>query len=267
GNASYYSRGPPRYQKITWGSRSGRGSDAVYLDDSTATNISAVVGLTATLPCRVINRNTEDVSWVRSRDIHILTVGVFTYTSDDRFKVYHRMGSNDWNLVIKPLAFRDAGVYECQVATNPKISLPVTLNVEVQQAVISGPTEVYIQNGSTISLTCTVNTHSENVGHVKWYHNRAVLNYDSPRGGVSVEIEKTPERTTSKLLLTRAVGSDSGNYTCVPERADPAAVSVHVVTGEESAAVHTSGAIQLSQLASLRHVVNSCFLLLLWYHR
>lgn len=27
------------------------------------------------------------VSWIRQRDLHILTVGIFTYTTDDRFKV------------------------------------------------------------------------------------------------------------------------------------------------------------------------------------
>ncbi|KAG7171967.1 putative sidekick-1-like [Homarus americanus] len=63
------------------------------------------------------------------------------------------------------------------------------------------------------------------------------------RGGVSVEIEKTPARTTSKLFLTRAGKDDLGNYTCVPQFADPAYVLVHVVNGEESAAVHTAGSI------------------------
>lgn len=32
------------------------------------------------------------VSWIRQRDLHILTVGIFTYTSDDRFKVGSILG-------------------------------------------------------------------------------------------------------------------------------------------------------------------------------
>lgn len=50
---------------------------------------------------------------------------------------------------------------------------------------------------------------------------------------MSIEIEKTPSRTTSKLFLTRAVKADSGNYTCAPKFADEASVMVHVVNGKE----------------------------------
>lgn len=49
---------------------------------------------------------------------------------------------------------------------------------------------------------------------------------------MSLEIEKTPSRTTSKLFLTRASRVDSGNYTCLPQFADAAFVLVHVVNGE-----------------------------------
>lgn len=77
-----------------------------------------------------------------------------------------------------------------------------------------------------------MNTHSENVGAVSWYRNANNLDYDSPRGGVSLEIEKTPTRTTSKLFITRATRTDSGNYTCAPEFADAAFVIVHVVNGK-----------------------------------
>ncbi|XP_047500623.1 protein sidekick-1-like [Penaeus chinensis] len=231
---------PPH--EITWGRPN---SETAYFDDDTDMNVTAVVGKQARLPCRVINLNKKDVSWIRQRDLHILTVGILTYTSDDRFKVFHPEDSDDWFLEISPVTFRDAGVYECQVSTSPKIFLPVSLAVEVQQARINGPKEVFIQNGSTIKLMCVVNTHSENVGQVTWFRDAAELDYDSPRGGVSLEIEKTPERTTSKLFLTRALKGDSGNYTCAPQFAQAASVLVHVVNGEESAAVQTANSVTL----------------------
>uniref|UniRef100_A0A6A7FVK7 Muscle, skeletal receptor tyrosine protein kinase-like isoform X1 n=1 Tax=Hirondellea gigas TaxID=1518452 RepID=A0A6A7FVK7_9CRUS len=218
--------------RITWGRANTK--DA-YFDDMTPTNVTAVVGQTARLPCRVINLGQKDM--VRNRK------------------------TKEWILQISPVTFRDAGVYECQVSTSPKISLPVTLNVEVQQARIQGPAEVYIQNGSTISLTCVVNTHSENVGAVTWYRNSNSLDYDSPRGGVSLEIEKTPTRTTSKLFITRAIKADSGNYTCAPEFADAAFVMVHVVNGEESAAVQTGGAVCVQKDVRLSTAVMSLLLL------
>jgi hypothetical protein len=55
------------------------------------------------------------VSWVRRRDWHILTSGVFTYTNDERFQVAHTEGSDDWTLQIKYVQKRDNGTYECQV--------------------------------------------------------------------------------------------------------------------------------------------------------
>ncbi|XP_037795695.1 protein sidekick-1-like [Penaeus monodon] len=234
------------HHQITWGQSN---TNTAYFDDKSPSNVTAVVGKRARLPCKVINFNKEDhqVSWIRQRDIHILTVGIFTYTTDDRFKVFHPEESDDWFLEINPVTFRDAGVYECQVSTSPKIFLPVSLAVEVQQARINGPEELFIQNGSTIRLICIINTHSENVGTVGWYRDTTVLDYDSPRGGVSVEIEKTPMKTTSKLFLTRALKGDSGNYTCAPQFAEAASVMIHIVNGEESAAVQTAKSVMLAR--------------------
>ena len=89
-----------------------------------------------------------------------------------------------------------------------------------------------MKKGSTISLTCTVNVHSNPPGSVLWYHGPSVVDFDSPRGGISLETERTEKGTTSKLLVTRAELSDSGNYTCVPSNAHPASVGVHVLNGE-----------------------------------
>ena len=60
-----------------------------------------------------------------------------------------------------------------------------------------------------------------------------VLNFDSPRGGISLETEKSRTGTTSKLLVTRAGTRDSGNYTCLPSRGEAVSADVHVITGEK----------------------------------
>jgi hypothetical protein len=69
------------------------------------------------------------VSWIRHRDIHILTVGTYTYTSDQRFQTTHRADTDDWVLHIKWAQQRDAGMYECQVSTQPVRSYFVNLNI------------------------------------------------------------------------------------------------------------------------------------------
>ncbi|KAK9507801.1 hypothetical protein O3M35_007575 [Rhynocoris fuscipes] len=109
------------------------------------------------------------------------------------------------------------------------------------QASIWGPEDVYVKKGSTISLTCSVNVHSSPPGSVLWYHGANVVDFDSPRGGISLETEKTASGTTSKLLVTKASLSDSGNYTCVPSNANPASVYVHVLNAGEYPAAMQHG--------------------------
>ncbi|XP_037074491.1 uncharacterized protein LOC119095744 [Pollicipes pollicipes] len=71
----------------------------------------------------------RQVSWVRKRDLKILTVGKFTYTSDHRFTAVHATGSEEWVLKITSPRREDSGVYECQVSVEPKISQPFRLDV------------------------------------------------------------------------------------------------------------------------------------------
>lgn len=75
------------------------------------------------------------VSWMRKRDLHILTSHIFTYTGDARFSVLHPEPSDDWDLKIDYVQPRDAGVYECQINTEPKINMAVFLHVEGEQKV------------------------------------------------------------------------------------------------------------------------------------
>lgn len=69
------------------------------------------------------------VSWLRHRDVHILTVGSYTYTSDQRFQANHETNHDEWILQIKWAQKRDAGIYECQITTQPVRSYFVNLNV------------------------------------------------------------------------------------------------------------------------------------------
>src|SRR6218665_2332388 len=52
------------------------------------------------LPCRVRQLSDRTLSWIRRKDLQILTVGKFTYTSDQRFQTIHLDGTDDWTLQI-----------------------------------------------------------------------------------------------------------------------------------------------------------------------
>ncbi|CAG9117199.1 unnamed protein product [Plutella xylostella] len=191
-----------------------------------------------------------EVSWIRKRDLHILTVGVHTYSSDARFAALHTDGSDVWTMRVAPaqprdsgayecqvstepkisLSFRltvvdvwtkrvapaqsrDSGAYECQVLTEPKISLSFRLTVVVSKAeILSGP-ELFVRAGSDINLTCIARHAPDPPSFIYWYRGTNVVNY-AQRGGISVETEQRTR--TSRLLIARASPRDSGNYTCAP---------------------------------------------------
>lgn len=66
---------------------------------------------------------------MRHRDLHILTVGAYTYTSDQRFTATYHRNTNEWTLQIKFAQKRDAGAYECQVSTQPVKSFSIDLHI------------------------------------------------------------------------------------------------------------------------------------------
>ena len=49
--------------------------------------------------------------------------------------------------------------------------------------------------------------------YIFWYHDTRMINYDKERGGVDVSVDVGPPR--SRLTVTNAKPSDSGNYTCL----------------------------------------------------
>lgn len=58
-----------------------------------------------------------------------MTIGILTYTNDQRYQALHTEGSDEWSLRVTSAQPRDSGVFECQVSTEPKISQAYRLNV------------------------------------------------------------------------------------------------------------------------------------------
>ncbi|XP_017145203.1 uncharacterized protein LOC108157589 isoform X2 [Drosophila miranda] len=236
-----------------------------YFDKAVSKNVTALLGKTAYLNCRVKNLGNKtmllQVSWVRHRDIHLLTVGRYTYTSDQRFRAIHQPQTEDWMLQIKYPQHRDSGIYECQVSTTPHMSHYIHLNVVEPSTEIIGAPDLYIESGSTINLTCVILNSPEPPAYIFWNHNNAIINYDSPRGGVSVVTNKG-ETTTSFLLIKSARPSDSGHYQCNPSNAKPRSVTVHVLNGVShsvSRGVPSSNAARGTSASSpLAHSLSLC---------
>uniref|UniRef100_A0A1A9ZQW8 Ig-like domain-containing protein n=1 Tax=Glossina pallidipes TaxID=7398 RepID=A0A1A9ZQW8_GLOPL len=244
-----------------------------YFDTSATKNVTSLVGKTAHLNCRIKNLGNKTVSWIRHRDLHLLTVGESTYTSDQRFISIYNKITGDWSLKadskelrhaakalpaicewecdghlskerIKFPQIRDSGTYECQVSTTPPVGYTMIFSVVEPVTSIPGGPELFIDVGSTVNLTCVVKHLPDPPLSVHWTHNNQEINYDSPRGGVSVITEKG-DITTSYLLIQRATTTDSGRYTCLPSNANPKSVNVHILHGEHSEAVQAGAQISL----------------------
>lgn len=125
----------------------------------------------------------------------------------------------------------------------------------VSKAKILGNPELFIKSGSDINLTCVALQAPAPPAHIYWDKDGRLINY-STRGGINILTER--QTKTSRLLISRAVPADSGNYTCSPSNSgmslaflhffgflkifyfcltDPISVVVHVIKSEHRAAM------------------------------
>lgn len=61
--------------------------------------------------------------------MQVLTANTFTYTSDPRISAYSSSAGDEWVLKIVGVNLDDTGGYECQVSTDPKMSMTFYLHV------------------------------------------------------------------------------------------------------------------------------------------
>ncbi|XP_053677009.1 uncharacterized protein LOC128727157 [Anopheles nili] len=206
----------------------------MYFETENHTTIASQVGSIAVLPCAVRNIGEGVVSWIRRKDYHLLTIGVTTYSSDERFNIIHSEDAEEWPLQIKYVQLRDAGLYECQVSTHPPTSIFVKLDVIEAKAEIFGPSEKYLKPGSMLRLTCRVVQSNEPPLYIFWYHNNRMINYDAHRG---VNVSTEADNRYSELVISHTNTLNSGNYSCVSNNAVAASTLVHILNGENPAAM------------------------------
>ncbi|XP_076285073.1 zwei Ig domain protein zig-8 isoform X2 [Lasioglossum baleicum] len=242
------------------------GNDSIDGDapmfEPTAANVSAFVGQTVYLPCRVRNLGDKVVSWMRSKDLHILTSGNTPFSSDTRFGPQHTPGSDAWTLRLDNARMTDSGKYECQVNTEPKMMYAVQLSVRdadkpegydephSQQTRISyestapvadimGPKEQKVMAGSTITLRCVILSpyQTRPIRGVQWLRDNKLLTFQAARGGINVETERGAARTVSELTLAVVTSDDVGKYTCRPTEGRADTVMLFVEPGERTEAM------------------------------
>ncbi|XP_068205507.1 uncharacterized protein [Palaemon carinicauda] len=161
----------------------------------------APLGRTAHLTCIIRNLHNYTVSWVRARDIHLLTAGLITYSSDQRFVPSNPGGGEKWMLRIHHVKFTDSGTYLCQISLSLPISMAVTLQVTEPIAVVHPGTDVFLKAGSQVVLVCEVKG-CPGPALPAWYRSYQL------QDGTSIEeghIYPTTEATTTRSTPTDTV--------------------------------------------------------------
>lgn len=119
-----------------------------------------------------------------------------------------------------------------QVWTENGWSRYILLFFTESKAQIQGPSDLYVKTGSSVTLVCTISQGPHDLGTVFWYRDEHPIQSEThhkPR--VTIETEWS-DTLTSKLRITSALTTDSGNYTCVPTVASSASVNIHVISGK-----------------------------------
>ena len=231
---------------------------------STSQEVEAVLGDDLLLHCQVENLGQHTVSWIRQKDLQILTVGSHKFTTDQRISVKHNPRNEDFMLMIRLVSMEDLGQYECQINTSPVKTTVVTIKLHkstpalhtsnpgsnphqtTQQTPklelpensgsstsIIGSPDIYFQAGSLVNISCLVNSLKE-PEHIFWYHNGEVISYYSARGGISIvrKIWKDDTITISSLIIRQAGDEDQGKYTCRPLTGDFKTASTRLFIGQ-----------------------------------
>ncbi|XP_046751618.1 uncharacterized protein LOC124414653 [Diprion similis] len=236
------------FPTIPW-MASAMGKYGPYFEDGPEdTNITARIGSTVLLDCKIGMLHDKTVTWVQhiKDSIHLLTVARQVYSADQRVSLSFRYPSN-WRLQIQYASLRDSGLYECQVATHPprikKINLIVTAPVltivdDAGRVVAAG--ERHLKAGSVLKLSCEARDVREDEGEsLVWSRGDETLTENVSENKTMEYIgEEGIHVVVSTVSVDRATPRHAGNYSCSVPGRTKSTVVVHVLNGELPAAVH-----------------------------
>ncbi|KAJ1521951.1 hypothetical protein ONE63_002282 [Megalurothrips usitatus] len=204
---------------------------------------------------------------MRTWPIQVLTHGEMVFAPGPRFSVWHGGGGDAWTLKLTGARPEDSGRYECQVNTDPKMSLGIALQVQEDfqdfpsdqqhmdssaltpddgSAMVAGPR--FVNRGTTVTFSCVADSPAPGDAAatapvtVEWRYNGQLVSVQSGRGGISVETERDDHKIRSKLTLASVSAADAGTYTCQPAGARPDSIQLIVVDGERTEAMHRGAA-------------------------
>ncbi|BFZ01266.1 hypothetical protein BsWGS_04306 [Bradybaena similaris] len=182
--------------------------------DSPMANVTFKEMETAILPCSVKFLGRHQVVWTDQWST-LLTYEDRRIIDDERLSV-ERPFTKDWNLHIRDVKYKDQGLYNCQINTNPVKIKTVNLKVQVPSRILNNAsTDALVsREGTTVTLVCNVS--GIPMPSVTWH--RLVANEkgeDKKKIGINGEI----------LLIHNVSRYCGGVYECVAYNGVPPAVN------------------------------------------
>ncbi|KAH8243554.1 hypothetical protein KR032_008595 [Drosophila birchii] len=167
--------------------------------------------------------------------------------------------SLSWTLQIKYVKLEDAGWYECQLATEPKMSAKVQLFVITPRTELIGDRQRFVKAGSKVELHCIVRGTLEAPKYIFWYRGDQQVTAENEASGTQsgwyTQIDRNifgstehNRNTIGSLVIPLVRKIHSGNYTCEPENSAAVSMQLHVLSGEYSASAIKSTAAGLHRL-------------------
>lgn len=213
-------------------------------------NITAQMGNHAYMPCQIHRLSDKPVSWVRLIDGHIISVDEATFITDERFQsIFQEDHDYTWSLQIKYVEPSDAGWYECQMATEPKLSAKVHLEVITPKTELIGDQSRFVKAGSKVALHCIVRGTLDPPKYIIWFRGQKKISESDERTGWYTQLDRNifgtvadNQNTIGSLIIPFVRKEDSGNYTCQPSNSVSVSVDLHVLSGEYSASAIKSAA-------------------------
>lgn len=153
---------------------------------------------------------------------------------------------------IQHTKLKDSGKYECQVAQDPdarhaaksqgkkeskrgsRPSQPlfrvITLQVVEPSTQILGDADIFVDEGSTLNVTCVVSTRNKAPDFIFWTNQGKIVLFEGSEGSErSVLLRDASGRFLSRLVIANMTEKQAGVYTCQPASAPQVNVSVHVL--------------------------------------
>lgn len=248
----------------------------------------ATIGRSATMKCVAKNLvGQKTVSWVRYRDVSLIAVGKYVYISDVRFKVLHEPHSDEWFLVIKSVSYKDQGVYQCQVNSEPPTTFKYRLRVYEPRTEILGEKELFVDYASSLNLTCLVKS-PDPPDYIFWKKDDQMvkatelsdqmLSEEGGRASVSDKIHSDgvrvgfkrhwrPGVSYSSLVINKVNQSYSGKFECLPSNSPSKSIRVHVLKDNSKPAAiqpatHLESKGQSSSAVALKAILDPLLIIL-----